>query len=223
MKNVIVWSIAGLALACGNPAPESGRKGPQPSEVVAHGERVEPPFEVKGEAEGLLLVWYDEQGQAHPASARAEIPEGQRARVRVDALDLAPEKRLDPAYVFIADLRAAGEGGRYSVRKVARAAFESALASSTRTEGQAQQASADVIIYGASWCGACKQAAEYFTQKGVPFREKDIEREPEARNEMLAKAKEQGVSTGGIPVIDVRGTLLGGFNPRRIEQLLASK
>jgi hypothetical protein len=39
---------------------------------------------------------------------------------------------------------------------------------------------------------------------------------------MLAKARDQGVNASGIPVIDVRGRLVGGFNPARIEQLLTN-
>jgi glutaredoxin len=110
------------------------------------------------------------------------------------------------------------------VRKVQRDAFESAMAKAPAPEQPAGLAkSEDVIIYGASWCGACKQAARYFSQKGVPFVEKDIEKEPAARGEMLSKAKAQGVSTAGIPVIDVRGTLLGGFDPNKVERLLARK
>ena len=50
-----------------------------------------------------------------------------------------------------------------------------------------------------------------------------IEKEPGARSEMLEKARAQGVSTQGIPVIDVRGTLLGGFDANAVERLLASK
>jgi glutaredoxin len=225
MKKHLVWSLACLVLACGNPAASDKGKTVVggSTDVAARGEAVVPPFEVKGEAEGLLLVWYDERGEAHSASSRTEIPEPSRASVRVDALEVAPEQRLDPAYVYVADLRSAGAEGRFPVRKVERATFEAALASAAPSAEKQATASSDVIIYGASWCGACKQAASYFTQKGVPFTEKDIEKEPEARSEMMSKAKAQGVRTSGIPVIDVRGTLLGGFNAQRIEQLLASR
>ncbi len=220
MRKSLVWSIAALALGCGNPVPKRGEPKAQPAQAAARGELVRPPFDVQGEVEGLLLVWYDERGEAHPAVRRADVPEASRANVRVETLDIAPGW-VDPAYVYVADLRSAGKDGRYPVRKVEREAFESALASAAPAEASAA-AHSEVIIYGASWCGACKQAAQYFTRKGVPFIEKDIEREPGARTEMLAKAKAQGVSTSGIPVIDVRGTLLGGFNPARIEQLLAT-
>jgi glutaredoxin len=227
MKKSLLLSLAWLLVACGNPV--SGSQAPSVSSAAgpSRGELVKPPFDVQGEAEGLLLVWYDEQGAAHPASSRGEVPEAHRANVRVDALELAPEQRLDPAFVYVADLRAPASGGQYPVRKLERAAFESSLASvavaTSDSPGATEKSgSSDVIIYGASWCGACKQAARFFSQKGVAFVEKDIEKEPGARSEMLAKAKAQGVQTGGIPVIDVRGTMLGGFNARRIEQLLAT-
>ncbi|MEY4511050.1 MAG: hypothetical protein RLZZ450_3172 [Pseudomonadota bacterium] len=226
MKKSLLLSLAWLLVACGNPAPGTqASSASHPASATTRGELIKPPFAVEGEVEGLLLVWYDEQGAAHPASNRAEVPEAQRAHVRVDALELAPEQRLDAAFVYVADLRAPGAGGAYPVRKIERATFESSLASAVPAAGDpagAKSGSSDVIIYGASWCGACKQAAQFFSQKGVAFVEKDIEKEPEARSEMMAKARSQGVQTGGIPVIDVHGTLLGGFNAQRIEQLLAT-
>jgi len=225
----IACACSAVLLACGNPSRESVRKAQAegtPIPGVDPGTAVKPPFDVRGEAEGLLLVWYDERGESHLANQRTEIPEARRASVRVDALELPPDQRLEPDFVYVADLRAPGKDGAYPVRKVPRESFEAALPSAPKTpQGDTLAAdhasSSEVIIYGASWCGACKQAARFFTQKGVPFVEKDIEKEPGARGEMLAKAEAQGVRTNGIPVIDVRGTLLGGFNAARIEQLLA--
>lgn len=218
--------LGSVLAACGNPTPArpAGDKA-APADPLAKAVPATPPFAVSGEAEGLLLVWYDESGGAHAAARRSDVPEASRTRVRVDSLEIAPEQRLDPAYVYVADLRQARADGSYEVRKVLRDAFESAMAKAPAPEPEQNttSASSDVIIYGASWCGACRQAARYFTQKGVPFVEKDIEKEPGARGEMLKKAKAQGVSTSGIPVIDVRGTLLGGFDPRKVDRILAQK
>ncbi len=219
MNRFVVGSVLSFALACGNPEPGSSAAKAIAEKSSAFGEVVRPPFDVTGDADGLLLVWYDERGDAHPADKRSEVPEANRERVRVDALELAPDQRLDPAFVYVADLRAPAQDGRYAVRKVERDKLEASLA---RPEQAAASASNDVIIYGASWCGACKQARQFFEHKGVPFIEKDIEKEPGARGEMMAKAKAQGVNTGGIPVIDVKGTLIGGFNAARIDQLLAT-
>jgi glutaredoxin len=213
-----------FTLACGNPVPASAPPAKGGSDPLAGISAVTPPFHVQGEAEGLLLVWYDGEGAAHTAHARTEVPAASRARVRVDSLELAPDQRLDPAFMYVADLRKARTDGSYEVRKVAREAFESFISKpAAQPEHAAVASESDVIIYGASWCGACKQAKRFFQNKGVAFIEKDIEKEPGARSEMMEKARAQGVSTQGIPVLDVRGKMMGGFDANAVERLLASK
>ena len=198
------------------------------TDEAAEGAPAEPPFEVRGEAEDLVLTWYDEEGP-HLAERRSDIPEEHRARVRVDSLRLAPEER-DPAHVYVADLRAE-EDGRYPVRRYSREAFDALVeeamgvaddSASTQVAGSTQggAASGEVVIYGASWCSACRAAAAHLRRRGVPFEEKDIERDPGARAEMQRKARAAGVSPSGIPVIDFRGTLLTGFDQRRIDRLI---
>ena len=77
-----------------------------------------------------------------------------------------------------------------------------------------------VVVYGASWCSACHQAAAWLRANNVPFIEHDIEREPEAAQQMQTRARAQGVSTGSIPIIDVGGRLMVGFSPDAIQQAL---
>lgn len=52
-------------------------------------------------------------------------------------------------------------------------------------------------------------------QKGVPFTERDVSREPGAAQEMVARTGQQGV-----PVIIVGREVVVGFNRPRLEQLL---
>jgi glutaredoxin len=77
-----------------------------------------------------------------------------------------------------------------------------------------------VTIYGTSWCGACRAAREYMTTHKIPFVDKDIERDPEAARELAEKAAKMGIPTDRVPVLDVRGRLLLGFDPARVEALL---
>ncbi len=81
-------------------------------------------------------------------------------------------------------------------------------------------AHANVVVYGATWCGACHQATEYLRANNIPFIEHDIEREPDAAREVYARAREQGLPVGSIPIIDVRGRLLVGFNADAIQRAL---
>ena len=41
----------------------------------------------------------------------------------------------------------------------------------------------EVIMYGASWCGYCRKAREYFTDKGISYREYDIETTSKGRRD----------------------------------------
>lgn len=222
----ILW-LAFACLACDD-AERHAAAGEAGEGAGAEGEPVTPPFEVKGDCEGLLLVWFDEEGP-HTAESRDEIPEAHRGRVRVDSLRLAPEDRLDPAFVYLADLRAPGEDGRYAVRKVPRETFEALIDRASGVEleeageGAGAAAHADVIIYGADWCGACRSAAQYFRDHGVEFVEKNIERDPQALAEMQAKCRRAGVSPTGIPIIDFRGTILTGFDPQRLGALVEGR
>lgn len=77
-----------------------------------------------------------------------------------------------------------------------------------------------VTIYGTSWCGACRAARSYFQQRGIPFADKDIESDSEAARELAEKAAKVGLPTDRVPVLDVRGRLLLGFDQARVEALL---
>ena len=231
---LLVCAVCLALVGCESAESESGG--------AEEGEIVEAPFEVRGEAEGLLLVYFDADGQ-HVASRRSEIPEARRSVVRVDDLGLAPDERLDPDLVYVADLSEAMEGGRYPVRQLPRTTFEArveALASAraeiptspgaggpgeqTPTDGAPtdglEPSDADVVIYGASWCSACRSAAAFLRERRIPFVERDVEREPGARQAMLRAAQSAGIRPSGIPVIDFRGDIIAGFDRGALERAI---
>ncbi len=72
------------------------------------------------------------------------------------------------------------------------------------------RAQARVVLYATDWCGYCKQTKRFLDSKGIAFREFDIEKDAEAR-----KAYE-ALGGRGIPLIDVNGTLIRGFDPDEI-------
>lgn len=217
------WPVA-LALVLGaTSACERGTVETAPDDASSlEGEVVRPPFGVHGDADGLLLVWFDAEG-VHTAKSRTEIPLDRREHVRVDALTVAPEDRLDPDWIYLADLRAPSEDGSYPVRRVRRSAFDRAIENAATKLETVLPSSDDVIVYGASWCGACRAAERYLRERGVPFVEKDIEKDERARRELSEKARRAGVSASGIPVIDVGGTLLQGFDRGALDRLLAKR
>jgi len=69
------------------------------------------------------------------------------------------------------------------------------------------------IVYSTTWCPYCTEAKNYLLGKGVEVILKDIEADEANKQELLDKV---GTYTG-VPVIDINGQLLGGFNPMQID------
>lgn len=76
-----------------------------------------------------------------------------------------------------------------------------------------------VIIYSTTWCGYCKMLKQYLTDKKVAWVEKDIEKDAEAHAELMGKI---GGDFRGVPVTDVKGQIVLGFDRHSIDAALAS-
>lgn len=74
-----------------------------------------------------------------------------------------------------------------------------------------------VTVYSADWCAFCHAAKQYFDQKGVKYTDKNVEKDPEAGIEAVDKSGQRG-----IPVIDINGTVIVGFDKPKIDAALAS-
>ncbi len=77
----------------------------------------------------------------------------------------------------------------------------------------------NVVMYTTSWCGYCKQARDYIFMLGADLVEYDIEKDKDRKAEMVRK------SGGGIsvPLIDIEGTIIRGFNQNAIRAALDAK
>jgi glutaredoxin-like YruB-family protein len=75
----------------------------------------------------------------------------------------------------------------------------------------------NIIIYSTPTCPYCYQAKRYLSDKGIVFVEKDVAADLQAREEMVRKSGQLGV-----PVIDVNGNIIVGFNRPKLDELLAS-
>ncbi len=72
-----------------------------------------------------------------------------------------------------------------------------------------------VIIYTTPLCPFCEMAKEFFQEKKVTYQEKDVFSDSEARAEMVKKSNQLGV-----PVIEINGEIVIGFDRPRLEKLL---
>lgn len=160
----------------------------------------------------LLFRYRTEEG-FQSATTIDEIPADARGAVQVVDLSLSPEARRSVSTVQVFDLRTPTADGTFPGRFVPRSELEAALA-----EAQAVPAQAPVTMYSTAWCGVCKKARGFLTQNGVAFVEKDIEKDKGAAAELAQKAREAGVDASGVPVFDVGGRIMPGFDgPRLLE------
>lgn len=74
---------------------------------------------------------------------------------------------------------------------------------------------ANVTIYSTPTCGYCKMAKAYFQENNVQYTEKDVSVDAAARDEMVQKSGQLGV-----PVIDIDGNLVVGFDKPKLGELL---
>ena len=73
-----------------------------------------------------------------------------------------------------------------------------------------------ITIYTAPWCAFCHAAKEYFDKLGVKYTDKDVEKDMMAAQESIQKSGQMG-----IPVIDIDGDIIVGFDRSRIDAALS--
>ncbi len=74
-----------------------------------------------------------------------------------------------------------------------------------------------VTVYSTPTCPYCTQVKEYLKSKSVPFTEHNVASDLDARNAMVQKSGQLGV-----PVIDVDGQVVVGFNRGKLDEILSS-
>jgi len=73
----------------------------------------------------------------------------------------------------------------------------------------------NVSIYTTPSCTYCKKAKELFKNLNVAYNEYDVTKDVARRDEMIQRSGQMGV-----PVIDVDGTLVLGYDEMRLKELL---
>jgi len=75
-----------------------------------------------------------------------------------------------------------------------------------------------VKIYSTIHCPYCKMAKDYFAKNSVEFKDYNVETDDDVLAEMVKKSGQLGV-----PVIDINGTIIVGFDRQAIEHALGKK
>ncbi len=75
-----------------------------------------------------------------------------------------------------------------------------------------------VTIYTTQFCIWCKKTKEFFKANNIKYIEKDVGRDSKAAQEMINKSGQMGV-----PVTDIKGKIIVGFDERGLKKALNIK
>ena len=75
-----------------------------------------------------------------------------------------------------------------------------------------------VKMYSTTWCGFCAAARNFFEAHKIHYTKVDIEKNPKEAQEMMEKSGQMGV-----PVIDIDGKIIIGFDQPAIKKALKIK
>jgi len=198
-----------------------------------------PPLSVKADTPNLLLTWIDPQGDFHVVQKPADVPTEAKKQVRVVVID---REAGTGELVYVADLNETAPDGSYRMKTFTRAQWDELGATKRKARLEALAPSAVppaapaasgvpgaqrggsskivAVIYGASWCKPCHQAADYLKGRGVTVIQKDIEESEAAQAEMRQKLERAGRGGASIPVIDVMGQILVGYSPSALDRAI---
>lgn len=73
-----------------------------------------------------------------------------------------------------------------------------------------------ITVYGAEWCAFCHTAMQYLDKQGKKYEYRDIDANHDWLDESVSKSGQTG-----IPVIDINGTIIVGFDRPKIDAALA--
>ncbi len=170
--------------------------------------------EINDQTQNILLVYRDEKQNEQTAQKVSEVPEAFRNKVQLVDLNLSPEKRSSNLFVPIYDLTKANANGGFSGEWVSRKSLEKALIESRPKVVLPEYHL--VTLYETDWCGYCKKAKAFLKEKKIPFEAFNIEKDAQAAQKLQQKASAQNFPMGGVPVLEINGKLISGFNPEQI-------
>lgn len=138
-----------------------------------------------------MYRYTDSRGDEHFVDNLGSVPKKYRAQAR-SLDDLPPLNVMDAA--------PAAQPRKKSVDPV-------------REARQQERFTGTVELYVTSWCGYCRKAERYLTQKGIAYTAYDIEKDAGAKR----RYRELG-GTGGVPLIQIGANQIKGFSPEAIDR-----
>jgi len=76
----------------------------------------------------------------------------------------------------------------------------------------------NIKIYSTTTCPHCVHAKDYLKEKNIEFEDINVGENKEAAKEMVEKSGQMGV-----PVLDINGTIIVGFDKEAIDKALEKR
>jgi len=144
---------------------------------------------------GTFYRYTDASGSVHFVSSLADVPRAMRERAAAVSND-----RVQHAAAAAPRRARPGPAKRNAEERMVQRAAEH-----------------EVVVYTTSWCGWCRKTLAFLTKEGVPYENRDIE-----ANDMWRDELEEKTGSTSIPVVEIDGELIRGYNPARMQELLES-
>jgi len=203
-RPALAFVAALFALGCGEPALEAAKsvKAAIAAVPAMRGGEAAAAAEAPAASTGRTYYQYlDASGSVRFVSSLDEVPPEWRERAgRVEMAGPPPTSPSDR----MADLDRRRERARATLAAAPRG-------------GAARGPRDDVVLYYAEWCGYCRKAKAHLDAKGVDYELRDVD-VASVKSELVAKT-----GSGSIPVLEVGGEFVRGFNPDAIDRLVASR
>ena len=172
---------------------------------------------VTDERTDLVFSWVADGGPQVGSSVE-KVPPGARKAVRVQ-IRICRRRMRDPSIMFLADLTMPGADGRYPVKTISRTEYEAGRRAAVPVSNPVINQT--VVMYATRHCPVCVKARRWLLEQKIPYVERDLELDKQAAQDLQKKGQAQGVPTNGVPIFEIDGRLLPGFDkatiPRNIE------
>jgi len=73
----------------------------------------------------------------------------------------------------------------------------------------------EVRVYSTPTCAYCKAAKKFLEDRGIAYKDLNVGEDKAAREEMIRRSGQMGV-----PVIDIDGEIVVGFDQKKLKQKL---